>query len=292
MPRSLGPALPIDAVLDEIVDALGRAGSAVLVAEPGAGKTTRVPLALLDAPRLPGRRIVVLEPRRIAARAAARRMAASLGEEVGATVGYSVRGESRVSRDTRIEVVTDGLFLRRLQREPELPGTGLVVFDEFHERGLETDLSLALALDARAALCPELGVLVMSATLDASAVAGLLDGAPVVRSQGRVHPVAVRHLDRPAPGERIERAMASAIRRALAEEPGSVLAFLPGLGEIRRTADELAAAGLPPHVEIAALHGDLPLEQQDAALRPAPAGRRKIVLATSIAESSLTIEGI
>lgn len=292
MSRSLGPALPIDAVLDEIGAALARAGSAVLVAEPGAGKTTRVPLALLDAPRLAGRRIVVLEPRRIAARAAARRMAASLGEEVGATVGYSVRGESRVSRDTRIEVVTDGLFLRRLQREPDLPGTGLVVFDEFHERGLETDLSLALALDARAALCPDLHVLVMSATLDAAAVATLLDGAPVVRSQGRVHPVAVRHLDRPAPGERIERAMAAAIRRALAEEPGSVLAFLPGLGEIRRTADELAAAGLSAHVDVAALHGDLPLEQQDAALRPAPAGRRKVVLATSIAESSLTIEGI
>jgi ATP-dependent helicase HrpB len=290
-PRFSAP-LPIDDVLDELRDALSATTAAVLVAEPGAGKTTRVPLALRDAPWLAGRRIVMLEPRRLAARAAARRMAATLGEEVGGTVGYRVRGEARVSRDTRIEVVTDGLFLRRLQREPDLPGIGLVVFDEFHERGLETDLSLALALDARDAVNPDLRLLVMSATLDATAVSALLGGAPIVRSRGRSFPVAIRHLERPAPGERLDRAMASAIRRAVADEPGSVLAFLPGLAEIRRTEAELMSGTLPPGTDVVALHGDLALELQDAAIRTAPAGRRKIVLATSIAETSLTIEGI
>lgn len=284
--------LPIDAVLGTLGAALAARPEAILVAEPGAGKTTRVPLALRDAIWLGGQRIVMLEPRRLAARAAARRMAATLGEEVGGSVGYRVRGESRVSRETRIEVLTDGLFLRRLQRAPDLPGIGLVIFDEFHERGLETDLSLALTLDARAALRPELRVLVMSATLDDAAIAALLDGAPVIRSEGRSFPVDLRPLERPPAGTRLERAAATAIRRALAEAPGSVLAFLPGLAEIRRTAAELEALGLPADAEIAPLHGDLPLESQDAAIRPAPPGRRKIVLATSIAESSLTIEGI
>jgi ATP-dependent helicase HrpB len=292
MDRAFAPPLPIDAVLGEIDDALAANAAAVLVAEPGAGKTTRVPLALLGSPWLDGRRIVMLEPRRLAARAAARRMAAALGEEVGARVGYRVRGEARVGRDTRIEVVTDGLFLRRLQRAPDLAGIGLVIFDEFHERSLETDLSLALALDARDALAPDTRLLAMSATIDAAAVAELLGGAPVVRSSGRSFPVAIRHLERPGPGERLERAMAAAIRRALAEESGSALAFLPGQAEIRRTEAELAAGSLPPGVEIAALHGDMPLAAQDAAIRPAPSGRRKIVLATSIAETSLTIEGI
>jgi ATP-dependent helicase HrpB len=286
------PALPIDAVLPEIGRALAAATAAVLVADPGAGKTTRVPLALLDAPWLAGRRIIVLEPRRLAARAAARRMAATLGEEVGDTVGYRVRGESKLSRRTRIEVVTDGLFLRRLQRDPDLPGTGLVVFDELHERSLETDLSLALALDAREALIPDLRLLAMSATLDAGAVAALLGDAPVVHSTGRSFPVAIRHVGRPTTGERVERAIAATIRRALAEEPGSALVFLPGMSEIRRTEAELSAGGLPPGTEIVALHGDLPADAQDAAIRPAPSGRRKIVLATSIAETSLTIEGI
>jgi ATP-dependent helicase HrpB len=279
-------------VLDALGTALADRAAAVLVAEPGAGKTTRVPLALLDAPWLAGRRIVMLEPRRLAARAAARRMAATLGEEVGARVGYRVRGETRVGRDTRIEVVTDGLFLRRLQREPDLAGIGLVIFDEFHERSLETDLSLALALDARDALAPDTRLLAMSATIDAAAVAELLGGAPVVRSRGRSFPVEIRHLERPGPGERLERAMAAALRRALAEESGSALAFLPGLAEIRRTEAELTAGPLPPGTDVVALHGDLPLAAQDAAIRPAGTGRRKIVLATSIAETSLTIEGI
>jgi ATP-dependent helicase HrpB len=292
MTRRFSPDLPIDGVLDTLGAALAARDAAVLVAEPGAGKTTRVPLALLDAPWLGDGRIVMLEPRRLAARAAARRMAATLGEEVGATVGYRVRGESRVSRATRIEVVTDGLYLRRLQREPDLAATGIVIFDEFHERGLETDLSLALTLDARAALRPDLRVLVMSATLDAAAVAKLLDDAPVVRSTGRSFPVAIRHLERPALGERLDRAVAAAIRRAIAEEPGSALVFLPGVAEIRRVAAELAPETLPRDTTLTALYGDMPLEQQDAAIRPAPAGRRKIVLATSIAETSLTIEGI
>ncbi len=292
MSSRFSPALPIDAVLDAIAAALAARDAAVLVAEPGAGKTTRVPLALLDAPFLAGKRIVMLEPRRLAARAAARRMAATLGEEVGDTVGFRVRGEARISRVTRIEVVTDGLYLRRLQRDPELAEIGIVIFDEFHERGLETDLALALTLDARAALRPDLRVLVMSATLDAATVAGLLDDCPVIRSEGRSFAVALRHLGRPATGERIERAVAGAVRRALAEESGSALVFLPGLGEIRRVATELTPDSLPPDTSVVALHGDLPLDQQDAAIKPAPPGRRKIVLATSIAETSLTIEGI
>lgn len=292
MTSTQAPALPIDAVLPDLDRALAAATAAVLVADPGAGKTTRVPLALLAAPWLAGRRIVVLEPRRLAARAAARRMAATLGEEVGDTVGYRVRGEARISRRTRIEVVTDGLFLRRLQREPDLPGTGLVVFDELHERSLETDLSLALALDAREALAPDIRLLAMSATLDAGAVAALLGDAPVIRSTGRSFPVAIRHVGRPAAGERLERAVAATVRRAIAEEPGSALVFLPGMSEIRRTEAELSAGGLPPGTEVVALHGDLPAEAQDAAIRAAPPGRRKIVLATSIAETSLTIEGI
>ena len=292
MSARFSPALPIDAVLEALAAALATRDAAVLVAEPGAGKTTRVPLALLDAPWLVGKRIVMLEPRRLAARAAARRMAATLGEEVGDTIGFRVRGEARISRATRVEVVTDGLYLRRLQRDPGLADIGIVIFDEFHERGLETDLALALTLDARAALRPDLRVLVMSATLDAAAVAGLLDDAPVIRSEGRSFPVAIRHLNRPGPGERIERSVASAIRRALDAESGSALVFLPGLGEIRRVAAELTPDSLPADTDVIALHGDLPLEQQDAAIKPARAGTRKIVLATSIAETSLTIEGI
>ncbi len=292
MPARFSPALPIDAVLDDLVAALAMRDAAVLVAEPGAGKTTRVPLALLDAPWLARKRIVMLEPRRLAARAAARRMAATLGEDVGDSIGFRVRGEARVSRATRVEVLTDGLYLRRLQRDPDLSDIGIVIFDEFHERGLETDLALALTLDARAALRPDLRVLVMSATLDAAAVAGLLADAPVIRSDGRSFPVAIRHLNRPAPGERLERCMASAIRRALDEETGSALVFLPGLGEIRRVAADLTPDSLPANTSVVALHGDLPLEQQDEAIKPARPGTRKIVLATSIAETSLTIEGI
>jgi ATP-dependent helicase HrpB len=292
MIRAPTPSLPIDAVLTPLRSALAQAGRAVLVAEPGAGKTTRVPLALLDETWLGDRTIVMLEPRRLAARAAARRMAETLGEEVGVTIGYRVRGESRVSRTTRVEVVTDGLFLRRLQRDPELRGVGAVIFDEFHERGLETDLSLALTLDSHGALRPDLRVLVMSATLDAARVADLLDDAPVVECEGRLFPIETIWLARPEPGERIDRAMMSAIRRVLAEQDGSILAFLPGVGEIRSVANALAADALPSGVRVVPLYGDLPLAEQDLAIRPPRPDERKIVLATSIAETSLTIEGI
>jgi ATP-dependent helicase HrpB len=287
------PPLPIDPVLPDLLDALARGTSAVLEAPPGAGKTTRVPLALLDAPWRGDGRILVLEPRRLAARAAAARMASLLGEEVGRTVGYRVRLDARVSDATRIEVVTEGLYLRRLQADPELPGVAAVLFDEVHERNLDADLALALTLDARAALRDDLRVVAMSATLDGAAVARLLGGAPVVSSAGRAFPVEVRHID-PGPAAasaRIEDAVAAAVRRALAEEEGSVLVFLPGLREIRRT-EALLADRVPPDVLVAPLHGDLPLGAQDAAIRPAPDGRRKVVLATSIAETSLTIEGV
>jgi ATP-dependent helicase HrpB len=286
------PPLPIDPVLPDLLDALARGTSAVLEAPPGAGKTTRVPLALLDAAWRGDGRILVLEPRRLAARAAAARMASLLGEEVGRTVGYRVRLDARVSDATRIEVVTEGLYLRRLQADPELPGVAAVLFDEVHERNLDADLALALTLDARAALRDDLRVLAMSATLDGAAVARLLGGAPVVSSAGRAFPVEVRHIDPgPAPAGRIEDAVAAAVRRALAEEEGGVLVFLPGLREIRRV-EALLADRVPPSVLVAPLHGDLPLGAQDAAIRPAPDGRRKVVLATSIAETSLTIEGV
>ena len=283
-------ALPIEPALPRVAAALADAGAAVLVAAPGAGKTTRVPLALLDEAWLGGAKIAMLEPRRLAARAAARRMAQTLGETVGETVGYRVRLDTRVGPRTRVEVLTDGLFLRRLQRDPELPGIGLVIFDEFHERGLEADLSLALCLEARAALRPDLRLLVMSATLDAAAVARLLGDAPVIDSPGRAYPVELRWAGAPRPGERLAESVAAAVRRALAAEPGSALVFLPGFGEIRRVAELLA--DLPPEIDVIALHGELPLERQDEAIRPAPPGRRKVVLATSIAETSLTIEGI
>lgn len=264
---------------------------AVLQAPPGAGKTTKVPLALLQAPWLAGRRIIVLEPRRLAARAAARRMAAMLGEEVGGTVGYRVRLDTRVGPATRIEVVTDGLFLRQLQEDPEIPGIGAVLFDEFHERGIDSDLALALCLESRAALRDDLRLVVMSATLDGAPVARLLGDAPIVTSQGRAYPVENRHLDAPPPGARIDDAVVGAVRRALAEESGSLLVFLPGAGEIRRVQAALDGT-VGPGMEIAPLYGDLTADAQDRAIAPAPPGVRKVVLATSIAETSLTIEGI
>ncbi|HZH28667.1 MAG TPA: ATP-dependent helicase HrpB [Azospirillaceae bacterium] len=283
------PPLPIDPVLPDLLAALDARTEAVLEAPPGAGKTTRVPLALLDAPWMAGRSVIVLEPRRLAARAAAKRMAELLGEPVGATAGYRVRLDSRVGPGTRIEVVTEGLFLRRLQDDPALEGVGAVLFDEFHERNLDADLALALTLEARAALRPDLRLLAMSATLDGAAVAKLLADAPVVTSQGRAFPVEVRYID-PGSG-RIEDAVAAAVRRALREEEGSVLVFLPGVREIRRVQGLLEDAP-PPGVRVAPLYGDLPLEHQDEAVRPAPDGWRKVVLATSIAETSLTIEGV
>src|SRR5262245_25754452 len=282
-------SLPVDEALPRLKEALAARNAAVLVAPPGAGKTTRVPLALLDAPWLRGRKIVMQEPRRLAARAAARRMAATLGEAVGETVGYRVRLDTKVGPRTRIEVVTDGLFLRMLQDDPSLEGIGCVVFDELHERGLETDLSFALVREAQTALREDLRVIAMSATLDPGPVAERLGGAPVIESAGRMFPIDTRYLDR-EPSGRSEDAVASVVRRALAEQPGSALVFLPGVAEIRRVEERLRDLGAG--ADVAPLYGDLSPAEQDRAIAPSPAGRRKVVLATSIAETSLTIEGV
>jgi ATP-dependent helicase HrpB len=285
------PGLPIEPVLPALRDALRAGTSAVLQAPPGAGKTTLVPLALLDEPWLAGRTVVMLEPRRLAARAAAHRMAHLLGERVGETVGYRVRMDTRVGPATRVEVVTEGVLTRMLQHDPALEGVGIVVFDEFHERSLHADLGLALALQSRALLRDDLRLLAMSATLDGARVAALLGGAPVVTSEGRAHPVETRFLPRRAAG-RIEPLVARAVRGALEEHAGDVLVFLPGAGEIRRVEEMLTADGVPPGVRVMPLFGTLPQEAQDEAIRPSPPGRRKVVLATSIAETSLTIEGV
>lgn len=287
--RSL-PELPVSAVLPALSAALGAGNSAVLVAPPGAGKTTLVPLALLDAPLLGAGKIVLLEPRRLAARAAARRMAQLLDEEPGATVGYAMRMENRTSARTRILVVTEGVLARMILDDPELPGVSAVVFDEFHERSLDGDFGLALALDVQGALRPDLRLLVMSATLDGARVAKLLSGAPVIESEGRAFPVDIRYDERPA-GVPIEDAMAKAIRAALADESGSVLAFLPGQREIERTTERLTGK-VGADTDIVPLYGQLDGKAQDAAIKPAPPGRRKVVLATSIAETSITIDGV
>jgi ATP-dependent helicase HrpB len=282
-------ALPIDAVLPDLLATLAARPFAVLVAPPGAGKTTRVPLALLDAPWRGDGRIIVLEPRRLAARAAARRMAQTLNEPVGQTVGYRVRLETQITARTRIEVVTEGVFTRLILDDPELTGVAAVLFDEFHERSLDADLGLALALDA-AALRPDLRLLVMSATIDGARIAALMGDAPVIVSEGRAFPVDTRHVDRD-PLLRFEDQLASVLLDTLRRETGSALVFLPGQAEIARTAERLAGR-LPPDVDIAALHGQLQPADQDLALAPAPPGRRKLVLATAIAETSLTIEGV
>ncbi|HUQ79693.1 MAG TPA: ATP-dependent helicase HrpB, partial [Gemmatimonadaceae bacterium] len=271
--------------------ALGSRTSAVLQAPPGAGKTTGVPPALLDAPWLDRQRIIMLEPRRLATRAAARRMAHVSGQQVGETYGFRVRGETRVSRATRVEVVTEGVLTRMLQRDPSLDGIGLVIFDEFHERSLDADLALALTLETRDVLRPELRVLVMSATLDGARVARLLGDAPIVTSEGRSYPVETRYVERRAE-VRVEDAVVSVVRRAIANDDGDVLVFLPGAGEIRRTEEQLARQELPAGVHVVPLHGSLAGDAQDDAIRPSPPGQRKIVLATSIAETSLTIEGV
>ncbi len=283
--------LPIDAVLDDLTATLARGSTAVLVAPPGAGKTTRVPQALLDAPWAKDKKIIVLEPRRIAARAAADRMAKTLGESAGETVGYRVRFGSKISRKTRIEVVTEGIFARQILDDPELSGVAAVLFDEFHERSLDADLGLALARDAQQGLREDLRILVMSATLDGARVAKLLGAAPVVESEGRAYPVETRYLGR-KPDFQIERQMADAIAAALRTDAGSVLAFLPGAAEIRRTQTFLTERVSDPAVEIVPLFGALDAGVQDRAIAPPPQGMRKVVLATSIAETSLTIEGV
>ena len=283
--------LPIDAVLDDLTSALARSSTAVLVAPPGAGKTTRVPLALLDADWAKGKKIIVLEPRRIAARAAAERMAQTLGQKVGETVGYRVRFGSKVSRATRIEVVTEGIFTRQILDDPELNGVAAVLFDEFHERSLDADLGLALARDAQTGLREDLRILVMSATLDGARVAKLLGDCAVIESEGRAFPVDTRYLSR-KPDVPIERQMADAIATALRADAGSVLAFLPGAAEIRRTQNFLSERVSDPNTEIVPLFGALDAGVQDRAISPAPKGQRKVVLATSIAETSLTIEGV
>ena len=283
--------LPISLVLPELRAALTAGVSAVLQAPPGAGKTTGVPLAMLDEPWLGGGRMVMLEPRRVAARAAARRMAATLGEAVGETVGFRVRGETRVSASTRIEVVTEGVLTRWLLADPLLEQVGFVIFDEFHERSLNADLGLALALQTQALVRPDLRLLVMSATLDGAAAADVLGNASIITSSGRSYPVELRYRP-PRAGARIEDSVASAVRHALANDPGSVLAFLPGEGEIRRCLSALECAPLPDDVRVLALFGALSGRLQDAAIMPAALGERKVVLATSIAETSLTIEGV
>ncbi|MBT9372757.1 ATP-dependent helicase HrpB [Rhizobium sp. CSW-27] len=288
MPFNL-PVLPVSHVLPQIGDALTGANRAVLSAPPGAGKTTLVPLFLLQQPWCTGR-IILLEPRRLAARAAASRMASLLGETVGQTVGYRMRLDNRISAATRIEVVTEGVFARMILEDPELSGISAVLFDEFHERSLDADFGLALALDAQGALREDLRLLVMSATLDVERIARLLGDPPVILSEGRSFPVEIRHGEREA-GERIEDAMARAILAAHRQESGSILAFLPGQGEILRTAERLAGR-LPPDTMITPLYGNLTQKEQDLAIRPAPAGTRKVVLATSIAETSITIDGV
>ncbi|HEY2808451.1 MAG TPA: ATP-dependent helicase HrpB [Steroidobacteraceae bacterium] len=293
--------LPIDEALGPLCAALREAGAAVLQAPPGAGKSTVVPLALLGEEWARGRRVLMLEPRRLAARAVAGRMAQTLGEVTGRTVGYRMRLDTRVSRDTRIEVITEGILTRMLQADPALEDVAVVIFDEFHERSLQADLGLALTLDARAQLNPGLRVLVMSATLDGAAVARLLGAAPLVSAPGRCYAVATRFHGMglpplPQPAARVtdsaERRVMQMIARALEEEHGDVLAFLPGAAEIRRVQAQLMAGALPTGTRVLALFGDLPGEQQDAALQPATAGERKVVLATNIAETSLTIPGV
>ncbi|HEV7686773.1 MAG TPA: helicase-related protein, partial [Acidimicrobiia bacterium] len=332
--------LPVEECVPALRTALAADGQAVLQAPPGAGKTTIVPLRLLDEPWLAGRRIVMLEPRRLATRAAARRMAALLGEDVGGTVGYRTRDERRTGPRTRIEVVTEGILTRRLQQDPSLPGVGLVIFDEFHERNLHADLALALTLDARPALRPDLRLLVMSATIDTARIAALLRRAarspsssgataatgvhgvaageapegtasvPVIASEGRAWPVEIRYTPAapparkvgykgrpgppPRPGSQVAGAATRAVLRALREETGDVLVFLPGAGDIRRVATALGerGSGLPDEVDIRPLYGALPIADQDAALAPSPPGRRRVVLATDIAETSLTVAGV
>ncbi|WP_068083367.1 ATP-dependent helicase HrpB [Polycladidibacter stylochi] len=282
--------LPIKAVLPELLGKLETHNRLILVAEPGAGKTTLVPLSLLTLPFLKGQKIIVLEPRRLAARAAARRMAYTLGENVGERVGYRVRMESKVSKRTQIEVVTEGVFVRMIQDDPELNGIGIVLFDEFHERSLDSDLSLALALDCQEALREDLRLVPMSATLDHEGLTSILGHVPLVQSSGRQFPVETIYLGRNA-AQPLEKEVANAVKVALAEQQGSVLVFLPGQREIMAVQKNLSGR-VAEHIDITPLYGALDSKQQDKAIRPPATGRRKVVLTTSIAQTSLTIEGV
>ncbi len=283
--------LPIDEARPALRAALATHAAAVLVAPPGAGKSTVVPLALLDEPWVQGRRLLLLEPRRLAARAVAQRMAQTLREPVGETVGYRMRLDTRVGARTRIEVITEGVLTRMLMSDPALEGVAAVLFDEYHERSLHADLGLALCLDARASLGTDLRLVVMSATLDGAAVARLLGDAPLVNSEGRSWPVRTRYIGTgmpllPGPGVYPEPAVAQAVLRALREEPGDVLVFLPGAGEIRRVQSALQGQA---EARVLPLYGELAAGEQDAALAPAPDGVRRVILATNIAETSLTV---
>ena len=289
--RAFDAPLPIDEALPALLAALSAGPNAVLVAAPGAGKTTRVPLALLDEPWVAEGRLVMLEPRRLAARGAANRMAQTLSQRLGETVGLRMRTQTAVSAATRIEVVTEGVFARMILDNPALDGIAGVIFDEFHERSLDADFGLALALDAQAGLREDLRILVMSATLDGARVASLLGNAPVIRSEGRAFPVETRHAGRDSL-RRIEDQITEVVLLAVAEQPGSALVFLPGQGEIRRVEERLRERIREASIEIAPLYGALDQREQDRAVQPALPGRRKVVLATAIAETSLTIEGV
>ncbi len=298
LPEDFSTDLPVDSVIADVIEALRDAGTAVLVAPPGAGKTTLVPLRLMDQPWLDGSKIVMLEPRRLAARAAGHRMAHLLGEDVGDTVGYQTRDERRIGRNTRIEVVTEGVLTRRLQNDPELPGTGLVIFDEVHERNLPTDVGLALALDARRTLRPDLRILAMSATPQAESLATLLgrpllDTAgpcPIITSEGRTHPIEVRWSPL-GKGQRLDQAVVETVLLALRNDIGDILVFLPGIGEITRVMQALEPL-VPGNVDLYPLAGALSLTDQDRALAPSPSGRRRVVMSTDIAETSLTVAGV
>ncbi|HEY5649352.1 MAG TPA: ATP-dependent helicase HrpB, partial [Nitrospiria bacterium] len=284
------PPLPIHEVLPQIKSALSAHTSVVLQAPPGAGKTTIVPPELLNEPWLGGRSILILEPRRLAARAAAARMADLMNEKVGETVGFRIRFESKVTARTRIEVLTEGILTRRLQSDPGLEGVGLVIFDEFHERHLHGDLALALCIDARRQLCHDLKILIMSATLEGEAISAVLNKAPVITSEGRLHPVDIRY-EKNDPEDRVPETVKRAVIRALEADRGDVLVFLPGAWEIRRTRELLEKTSAAA-VDLLPLYGDLPWEAQQKAIAPSNGGKRKVVLATPIAETSLTIDGV
>ncbi len=284
--------LPVEKILPQLKTSLAKANSVILKAPPGAGKTTVVPLALLNELWLAGKKIIVLEPRRLAARSAAYRMADNLGEPVGKTVGYRTRTDSRISRDTRIEVVTEGIFTRQILGDSELKNVALVIFDEFHERSIHTDLGLALALDVQTVLRDDLKILIMSATLDPEKISVLFDKPELVSCEGRMFEVSTEYITKSS-RERLEDLVTRGVKKALECEKGSILCFLPGVGEIRRIEERIRASlNISGDTAICPLYGDLGKDEQDAAIQPAPDGKRKIVLATSIAESSITIDGV